>query len=375
MALQVGFLAVVSLLAYANGANDNPKGVATLLGAGVSSFRTALILATTATLGGALCSTSGSRGLMEAFTGHGLVAQGLPESPSFLGTVGLAAGLTVLLATWLGLPISTTHSLLGALLGAGLAASGTISMGYLARAFLVPLAFSPLVGLLLTLALASAFRLLCSRDDLSAGRTGPYCICFDGLRPASLAVTQAGGLLLQEEERVAWGTISECERAGGVRILWVDRDSLLRLLHLAAALAVSFARALNDAPKMASLLVVVPGLSVASGYPGLVWIGVVMGLGGILSCRRVAETMAYRITAFDPVSGMAASTVTASLVIMASLWGLPVSTTHVAVGSFIGAGLANGEVQWVMVRTIGSAWLITVPVAFILSGVVAVMVV
>src|SRR5262245_54710595 len=121
----------VCILAYANGANDNFKGVATLFGSGTTNYRAALGWGTLTTLLGslaplALATLSGR--LLQNFSGAGLVEQSLAGRPEYLTAVACGAGLTVLLATRLGLPVSTTHGLVGALVGAGWAAGSTIAI-------------------------------------------------------------------------------------------------------------------------------------------------------------------------------------------------------------------------------------------------------
>ena len=93
----IAVLAIGLLLAYANGANDNFKGVATLLGSGTTSYRRALIWATITTALGSLTALVLARGLLAAFSGKGLVAPEVVADPVFPAAVALAAGLTVLL--------------------------------------------------------------------------------------------------------------------------------------------------------------------------------------------------------------------------------------------------------------------------------------
>ncbi|HEY8506586.1 MAG TPA: inorganic phosphate transporter, partial [Gemmataceae bacterium] len=125
------FLAVV-FLAYTNGANDNFKGVATLFGSGTARYRTALLWATLTTLAGSLLALHFASGLVETFKGKGLVPDAITGSPRFLLAVSFGAAATVLLATRLGMPVSTTHALTGALVGAGtLAAEGGVRLAAL----------------------------------------------------------------------------------------------------------------------------------------------------------------------------------------------------------------------------------------------------
>lgn len=132
--------AAACLLAYTNGANDNFKGVASLFGSDTTSYRTALIWGTAATFLGSIASVFIAQGLLEAFSGRGLVPNSIAGGESFLLSVATGAGGTVLLATFLGLPISTTHSLVGGIVGAGfLAAGAQLEFGVLTSSFLIPL--------------------------------------------------------------------------------------------------------------------------------------------------------------------------------------------------------------------------------------------
>src|SRR5260221_410320 len=134
-------------LAYANGANDNFKGVASLYGSDTTGFRTALGWGTATTLAGSITAIFFAEGLLKKFSGKGLVSDALTQSPNFLLAVALGAAFTVLLATRFGFPISTTHGLTGALVGAGLAADGhTVNFGALGKNFVQPLLLSPVLA-------------------------------------------------------------------------------------------------------------------------------------------------------------------------------------------------------------------------------------
>ena len=103
-------LLVGALLAFANGANDNFKGVATLLGSGTTSHKRALVWATVTTALGSLTALVLARGLLAAFAGKGLVPPAVVADPVFPAAVAFAAGLTVLLASRLGFPMMATRS-------------------------------------------------------------------------------------------------------------------------------------------------------------------------------------------------------------------------------------------------------------------------
>ena len=142
MAILLFLVLAVLFLAYANGANDNIKGVATLIGSGTTGYRTALVWATGTTFLGSLAALLLAGRLIHAFRGKGLVSDTLSGSPEFLLAVALGAAVTVLLATLFGFPISTTHALTGGLVGAGLVAVSlgisTLHLGALGAMFVLP---------------------------------------------------------------------------------------------------------------------------------------------------------------------------------------------------------------------------------------------
>ena len=146
-------LAVV-FVAYVNGANDNFKGVATLFGSGTTSYRGALAWATLATLTGSAVSLVVGVTLVRSFSGKGLVPDNLTAELHFLIAVAGGAALTIMIATVLGMPISTTHVLVGCLIGAGLMAAGSgVNFAALGKNFVLPLLLSPVISILLTLIL------------------------------------------------------------------------------------------------------------------------------------------------------------------------------------------------------------------------------
>ena len=123
MILIILFIAAC-FLAYSNGANDNFKGVATLFGSGTTNYKKAINWATVTTLAGSVAAIFLAGELVKNFSGKGLVPNELIQNPIFAISIALGAALTVLLATKIGMPISTTHSLVGALFGAGVVAIG-----------------------------------------------------------------------------------------------------------------------------------------------------------------------------------------------------------------------------------------------------------
>src|SRR5215212_7672192 len=184
------FLAT-TFLAYSNGANDNFKGVATLFGSGTMSYRSAITWATISTFAGSMTSLFLAETLLKNFSGRGLVPDELAASPQFVLAVGLAAGLTVMLATLTGFPISTTHGLVGALVGAGLAAVGTsINFSALGTLFFLPLLVSPLIAVGVGVVSYVAARGL----RVKLGVKKEWCVCVDQVVHI-VPIPQPAGLL------------------------------------------------------------------------------------------------------------------------------------------------------------------------------------
>ena len=139
---------------------------------------------------------------------------------------------------------------------------------------------------------------------------------------------------------VAVANTSECVDLYTDRVWGVHLQMLLDIAHGISAALVSFARGLNDTPKIAGLLVAAQAFDIKWG---MVAIAVGIALGGLLNARRVAETISNKITDLNHGQGFSANLVTGILVIFASNLGLPVSTTHVSVGSIFGIGMVTGK--------------------------------
>lgn len=356
------FLAVL-LLTYSNGANDNFKGVATLWGSGTLTYRTALALATFATFAGSVCSYFFAEALIKNFSGKGLVPDEIIQSVPFALSVALGAGTTVLLATKFGFPISTTHGLVGALIGAGLVAVGAkVNFSKLGNTFFLPLLLSPLAAVFLS----SLFYWLLHYSRKAAGITEESCVCI-GKKwiPVALAATASK---LFSALPVAAGTIGnqqDCTIQYQGRFLGVNFQPLLNNLHYASAAIVSFARGLNDTPKLVSLLLITRLFNIPVYIAAL---ALVMAVGGLLNARKVAHTMSNKICRFNHGQGFTANLITGALVIGASKLGLPVSTTHVSVGSIYGIGLVNKTANGKEISKILLSWVLTLPIGATLSA-------
>jgi PiT family inorganic phosphate transporter len=363
---------VTVLLAYTNGANDNFKGVATLFGSGTANYRRAIAWATIATFAGCICAIFYADQLVKNFSGKGLVPDALTASPHYLLAVAFGAGLTVLLATQTGFPISTTHALTGALVGTGLVAAGRdVNFQKLGGTFIIPLLLSPLIAV--AVGGVCYFVLHGLRSVLKISEE--TCICAD---PAPSAVPIPIPVLVGASQSALAGqplismpvvtvdSTANCIRQYKGALLGVRVQSLVDGAHYLSAGAVSFARGLNDSPKIVAMMLLIPAVDIKLG---LLAIAVGMAVGGLLNAKKVAETMSKKITPMNSGQGFTANLVTASIVIAASLIGKPVSTTHVSVGSIFGMGMITKQGNVKVATQIGLSWLLTLPIAAALGAV------
>ena len=343
-------------LAYANGANDIFKGVATLFGSGTTDYRRALLWATLTTFVGSVAAVVFADRLLEAFSGKGLVSADLVREPSFATAVALGAGLTVLIATRLGMPVSTTHSLVGALIGAGWAAGSTIDGTVLGSRFLAPLLVSPLLALFVTAVCYPVLRHI----RLQMGITAETCLCIENETIEVVPATESYAVAIRRAETLS-ATVGDnvtCESRYSGRLFGLDAGTALDRMHFMSSGVVSFARGLNDTPKIAALMLIADGVTAMSG---LSLTGIAIAVGGLFSARRVAETISHRITPMNHGQGFAANVVTGLIVIGASRFGLPVSTTHVSCGSLFGIGVVTRQGFPGVIAAIVTAWVLTLP--------------
>lgn len=315
----VGIVALGGL-AFGNGANDLPKSISTLIGAGVSSRSRALALGSLVTLAGAVVSLFVSSALVRLFSTGGITSKSIAGEPALAAAIALGAATWVLGATRFGLPVSTTHAVVGASVGAAVmtGGGGAVNWGPTALLVAVPL----LVGPLLAAGLGSALGAAITRAD-------------------------------------RWESVSR--RTSSV--------------HFASAMGSAVARAWNDTPK----LVGVGYLLLGAEGEGSLWtalcltglIGAAMLIGGVWASHRVSETLGFRLVSLNPSSGLAANGTNAILVSGASILGLPLSTTHVSGGALVGAGMGtrNSPPRGSVAGEVLAAWILTVPGAALLATV------
>lgn len=362
-------LACGVFVAYLNGANDVSKGVATLAGSGVAGYRRAILWGTLWTGAGGLASFVLSQALIGTF-GVGLLAKN--TTPTLSGALAALLGVVacVGIATWLGLPVSTTHAIVGSVAGVysfSLGVSG-VNWGALGGKVVLPLLVSPVISLVLVVTMLRAQRLIRTRL-----KGAPECLCVD-LEPAALPtglVVTGSGLAFSQAAKmhISVGSQEACA---------TDRPSAFRLtstqLHWLTSGATSLARGLNDTPKIVALVLFAAALS--TGMPvakplafGVVTLG--MLVGSWMAGKRVTTVLAEKVTPMDHQEGFVANLVTAALVGPGAALGLPMSTTHVSSGAIIGVGIPRkASLNWKTVQSMVLAWIVTVPLAAVL-GVIA----
>ena len=368
MTLVLLFLATC-FLAYSNGANDNFKGVASLFGSRTCDYRTAISWATITTFAGSILSILLAQTLLKKFSGKGIVPDHFVGSEYFLLAVAIGAGLTVIVATLTGFPISTTHALTGAIIGCGFVAVGSrVNFSALAKGFVLPLLLSPI----LAIAGAGILYILLRALRIATGVTKEWCICV-GTEEKIVAMAQPSSVFaLRSVGSITTLTVDEqenCRERYAGSFLGIGSQQIMDACHFLSAGTVSFARGLNDTPKIVALLLLWKTLDPERfrGW-GFAAVATTMAIGGLLNARKVAETMSKKITTMNHGQGFTANLTTAILVVLASLFGLPVSTTHVSVGSLFGIGLTTGKANLPMTGAIVLSWLVTLPCATIAAA-------
>jgi PiT family inorganic phosphate transporter len=356
-----------TVLAWANGANDVSKGIATLVGSGVTGYRQATMWGALWTAAGAAVAAVATGAMLATF-GSGLL--GTSVSPTLAAGLPAIAGAAgwVLFATRTGLPVSTTHAIVGAVVGSAVAAYGLggIAWSSLISRVALPLALTPLVALALG---RLTSRVMCASNPSAAGHVDCLCLAADvQLLPAPAKVSSSvHHLVMAPMFSVATGSTETCATTSP-RALHITADHL----HWLSSGAVSFARGLNDAPKIVALALAAAALTPqATDLPIAALFAIVtvaMVAGSVAGGRRVTRLLAEDVTPMNHREGLAANGVTTLLVTTGAVFGLPMSTTHVSSGSIVGVGTARDSVAWGTVRGMALAWVVTLPAAALLGA-------
>ena len=359
-------LTLILVLSFANGTNDVSKAIATLVGSGITTYRTAIAWGSVWTMLGAGIAAVAATAMVKIFS-SGFFQPNLAIPSALAPAILSGAFLWVLIASKAGLPVSTTHALTGSLAGAGLLAFGSEGLIWstVLKKITLPLLLSPFLALALSLFIHPLIKSIATRWE-------GVCVCLIPQHRALVRIDthghtrtlfQAGGMA------IPIATVpSQCERAG-LSGPTVGLDSI----HWLSSGLASLARGTNDAPKIAAMLLL--GSSTAM-WPSTAWqvlafagVAMAMGIGSYWGGRRVTAALAENVTRMNHAEGLSANLTTSSLVMLSGVLGLPVSTTHVSSSAIIGIGLlrGNASVRWTTVREMVLAWIVTVPVSAILA--------
>ena len=350
-----------AFIAYVNGANDVSKGIATLVGGGITSYRRAIVWGALWTTAGGIAAF-GFAGAMVATFGKGLLTSGVvPTLPAAVATI-LGAALWIALATRFGLPVSTTHAIVGSIAGVTAIAYGLSGMKWsiFGAKIALPLVLSPIVSLIITSAVLQKLKGLSSLND---------CLCAETVSvPLALATAPAG---LAIENAIPSVRVVGCKQGNRGREHPDAVPITLNQLHWLTSASTSFARGLNDAPKMVALLLAaatISGYAIGSSFFAYLLIALGILSGSLTAGLRVTTALAEKITPMNHLQGFVANLITASLVGPGAALGLPMSTTHVASAAIIGVGLQqHGKINWQTVRNMVLAWVVTLPGAAMLG--------
>ncbi len=314
----IGLIAVALLFDFLNGLHDAANSIATIVSTRVLRPQFAVLWAAFFNFIAFMVF-----GLHVATTiGTGIIAPGVIDAQVVFGA--LCGAIIWNIITWaLGIPSSSSHALIGGLIGAGVAKAGLSAAVWsgLSKALLA-IVLSPLVGFLLALVLVAIV-------SWAAVRSTPYAV-----------------------------------------------DRAFRILQFASASLYSLGHGGNDAQKTMGIIAV---LLYSQGYLGSefsvpFWVVLscqaAMALGTLLGGWRIVRTMGLRITKLTPMQGFCAETGGAATLFMATFLGVPVSTTHTITGAIVGVGAARrmSAVRWNVASSIVYAWVITIPASALVAA-------
>jgi len=384
------------------GANDVANVMGTSVGSGAITVTAAIIIAGIFEF----CGAALAGGRVTATIRKGIIdPTPITNNPEILvfGMLAalLAAAVWLMVASTRGWPVSTTHSIVGAVVGFAIAGIGIDAVkwdkiGQIIASWVI----SPLLGgVIAFILMVSIRRLILNTDNpfASAKRWGPVYVflvgfiislvtMFKGLShlnldlsiPVSFLVAAVIGLIIAVIGWILIGRVKVDKIAEGeYHFASVEKVFVPMMLFTASAMA--FAHGSNDVANGVGPLAAVYGLVKSGGEVAQksalpLWILMLGGVGIVVGLAtfgyRVMRTIGSRITELTPTRGFSATMAAAATVVLASRTGMPVSTTHIAVGAVMGVGLARG-IGAIDLRVIGGivvSWIVTLPVGGVLAA-------
>lgn len=384
-------------MAWNIGANDVANSMASAVGAKAITIRQALFIAGILNVVGAVFIGSHVTDTIR----KGIVSTAVMDDPhlALLGAFSalLAAALWVSFATWRSLPVSTTHSIVGAMIGFGVMAGGfSVIQWDKLGAVVLSWVISPVFSLVISYAMFKIIvGLILSKPDPfgRALRLSPWFIGIAvfvvvlsflfktplgsslslGTPSALLLALASAGLLGYAGKRLLVRYLAEADAAGG-------EEEVFRRIQIGTSCYVALAQGANDVANAIGPLAVVYFIVKTGGIGDKVpvptflllfgGVGIACGIG--MAGHRVMETIGSKITTLTNTRGFSVDFAAATTVLIASKLGLPVSTTHAAVGGVMGVGLARGleAVNFRIILQIVIYWVLTVPAAALTSIVI-----
>ena len=385
------------------GANDVANAMGTSVGSGALTVKQAIIVAGIMEFAGAYLAGGGVASTISKGIIDGKVFEPVPEL-LMLGMLAalLAAGIWLMVATMRGWPVSTTHSIIGAVVGVGVAAVGMEAvqwdkMGEIVASWFVSPVLGGFFALLLTLSIRKL--ILNTEDPISQARKwGPMYAFLVGWLVSLVTITKGLkhikihlgategqvlavviGVGLAIVAKMMMNRIKTDERADK-DFHYASVEKLFIPLMVFTGAAMAFAHGSNDVANgigpMAAVVQLIETKAVSAKSavtPFMLFVG---GIGIVVGLAtygyKVMATIGNKITELTPTRGYCATIAASFVVVLASGLGLPVSTTHIAVGAVMGVGLARG-IGALDLRVIGGiilSWFITVPVGAILAAII-----
>jgi len=401
--LFIGIAIVFGLyMTWGIGANDVANVMGTSVGSGAITVRTAIIIAAVFEFAGAAL----AGGHVTQTIRKGIIDPApITQNPEILvfGMLAalLAAAVWLMVASMRGWPVSTTHSIVGAVVGFAIAAIGleAVNWGKISQ-IVASWVVSPLLGGAISFILMLSIRKLILNTPnpfASAKRWGPVYVflvgfiislvtIFKGLKhlkidlsvPASFAVAAVFGLAIAA---IGYALIQriKIDEEADKDFHYASVEKVFVPMMLFTACGMAFAHGSNDVANGVGPMAAVVGLVQSGGEVAQkselpIWILLIGGVGIVVGLAtfgyKVMRTIGTKITELTPTRGFCATMAAATTVVLASRTGMPVSTTHIAVGGVIGVGLARG-IGALDLRVIGGiimSWIITLPIGGVLAA-------